>query len=135
MRKKVFFFIGIALLCLAGWGFYLYNKPRQGVGDIKPDVTIEAKNLYNQYSENEEAANKKFLNKVIAVTGTTTEVNKTDSTYLIQLQGNDMGGISCNVFTRNNSNLQIQKGETITIKGRCTGFLMDVALTDCVIEK
>jgi hypothetical protein len=117
-----------------GWGFYLYNKPHTGVNNIKPDITIQADDLYKQYNENESAANKKFLNKVIAVMGNVDEIDKTDSTYIILLKKNtDMGGISCNLF--NAKNATVQRGKTITVKGRCTGFLMDVALTDCVIEK
>ena len=134
MKKKVLFFIGILLLCLAGWGFYLYNKPRTGVEGKSTDITITATDLYKQYSDNETAANQKFLNKIISVTGIADEVNKTDSTYTILLKSDaDMGGISCSLF--DNKTAAVSNGKSITVKGKCTGYLMDVALTDCIIEK
>ncbi len=134
MRKKLVFFIGIVLLCLISWGFFLYNKPHVGVGNAKPDVTMLADDLYKQYNENETTANQKFLNKVIAVTGTVDEVNTSNNAFVILLKkADDMGGVSCNLFTNTNAN--IQQGKTVTIKGRCTGFLMDVALTDCVVQQ
>ena len=134
MKKKLLFFIGILLLAIAGWGYYLYNKPRTGVEDKQPDITIAATDLYKQYSTDETTANQKYLNKIISVSGIADEVNKTDSMYTILLKGDaDMGGVSCNLF--NTKTITITKGKTITIKGKCTGFLMDVALTDCIIEK
>ena len=134
MRKKVIFFIGISLLCFTGWGFFLYNKPRAGVENIKPDITIKAGDLYKQYNEDEAASNTKFLNKIIRVSGTVDQVEKSDSAYIILLkQKEDAGGVSCNLFAHTNNN--IQRGKTITMKGKCTGFLMDVALTDCLIEQ
>lgn len=134
MKKKLLFFIGILLLVMAGRGYYLYNKPRTGVEDKQADVTIAAADLYNQYNSDETAANQKYLNKIISVSGIAGEVNKTDSTYTILLKGDaDMGGISCNLFDAQTA--AVAKGKTVTIKGKCTGYLMDVALTDCVIEK
>ena len=134
MKKKILFFIGILLLCLAGWGYYIYNKPRTGVAGKQPDITITAADLYKQYSDNEAAANQKFLNKIISVTGAAEEINKSDSTYTILLKSDtDMGGISCSLF--DNKTAIVPKGKPVTVKGKCTGYLMDVALTDCVIEK
>ena len=134
MKKKLLFFISILLLCAAGWGFYLYNKPRTGVENKQADITISAADLYKQYNDNETAANQKFLNKIISVTGTADEVNQTDSTYTILLKNEaDMGGVSCSLF--DNKAAAIAKGKTVTVKGKCTGYLMDVALTDCVISK
>lgn len=134
MKKNLLFFIGVLLLIMAGWGYYLYNKPRIGVEDKRPDITIAATDLYNQYNSNETAANDNYLNKIISVSGIPDEVNRTDSTYTILLKGDtDMGGVSCSLF--DNKTPAITKGKLVTIKGKCAGFLMDVALTDCVIEK
>ncbi len=134
MRKKILFFIGIVLLCLAGWGIFLYNKPHKDVSSTKTDVAIDATLLYKRYSENEAIADKQFLNKIISVTGRVDDISRTDSTCIVLLkQVNETGGISCNLFAP--ASTRIQQGNQLTIKGRCTGFLMDVALTDCIIEQ
>jgi hypothetical protein len=136
MRKKVFFFIGILLLCVAVYGIYLYNKPHTNVAAITPAVTINAADLYAAYSQNETDANKRFLDKVVLVKGTVGEISHTDSTLTVLLESNDIaGGISCNVRDKNTTVTDIKKGEPVSIKGRCTGFLADVMLADCVVEK
>ncbi len=134
MQKKVFFFIGIALLCTAAWGLFLFNKPHSDVGDKKADMILQADDLYQQYSKDETAANAKFLNKIITVTGTVNQIDETNNAAIILLKNkDDAGGVSCNLFAH--KKVSVQQGKAVTIKGRCTGFLMDVALTDCVIEK
>ena len=136
MRKKLFFSIGIVMLCVAIYAFYLYNKPHTGVADIAPAITLNAPELFAAYSQNEAAANKQFLDKVILVKGNVSDVERTDSTLTVLLESNDIaGGVSCNIITKNTTAASIKKGNSISIKGRCTGFLADVMLADCVIEK
>jgi len=137
MQKKKTLFAGILLCLIAGaaWGYYLYQKPRASLTDIKAAYTISASELYNAFEQNEQQANQKYLGKVLAVTGTVDGVQTTDSTASIQLaSGNDMGGINCSLAkSANQKNRMPVKGQTIQLKGRCTGYLMDVNLTDVVI--
>lgn len=137
MSKKTFFFAGL-LLCLivgGGWGYYWYQKPRTALTNIKADYTISATALYDAFQQNEQQANQKYLDKVIAVTGTVDKVQVSDSTMNIQLlSGNEMGGINCSLSIRaNKKNAIPAKGQQIQVKGKCTGFLMDVNLVDAVI--
>ena len=136
MRKKIFFSIGILMLCIAAYAFYLYNKPHTSVADVAPALTISAPDLYAAFAQNEAAANRQFEDKVVLVKGTVNDVSRTDSTLTIQLESNNIaGGVSCNVLTKNTTAAVIKSGEPVSIKGRCTGFLADVMLADCVIEK
>ncbi len=135
MKKKLLAFAGILLLCGVGWGFYLYNKPHSGVENITPAVTIAAPAFYQQYSANEKDADAKFLDKVIEVSGTVSDIQKTDTTINIILKVSDMGGVNCSLSIRDNK-LQVPSvGSAVILKGRCTGYLMDVELVDCIIEK
>jgi len=125
----------ILIICVAvGW--YIYNKPHQGVADIKPDVRITAADLYNDFQHDESLANKKYLNKVIEVTGAVSEVQNVNGSQIILISsGGDMGGISCQLANdENNKKVDIKKSATITVKGKCSGFLMDVNLVDCVLK-
>jgi DNA/RNA endonuclease YhcR with UshA esterase domain len=138
MRKKTIFFAGTAvcLLILAA-AFYWYQKPRAGLMNTKPDYSMEAKELYTAFQQNEQKANSRFIEKVILVKGTVDDVQAADSTINILLSGsNGMGGVNCSVSKDNNTLPALPlKGTVIQIKGRCVGFLMDVNLTDAVIEK
>ena len=134
MRKKTLFIAaGIVLLCLAAAGYYAYQKPHKDSSDITPVLTISAEDLYKAYAQNEADANKKFLDKVIAVKGFATTIQRDSSSVSVQLSaGQEAGGINCN-FPNGAISLP-QKNQPITVKGRCTGFLLDVNLADCVIE-
>ena len=135
MRRKMIIFIAIVLLLLIAWGFYLYNKPHTDVSNIAASVSISAQELYQQFEQDETSANKKYLDKVIEVKGVVNEVQRSDTTLNILLSGgNGMGGINCSIAKKNLSD-NIHKNEMVRIKGRCTGFLLDVSLVDCVIEK
>jgi hypothetical protein len=136
MRKKIFFSIGILMLCVAAYAFYLYNKPHTSVAAVAPAFNITAPDLYASYAQDEAAANKKYMDKVVLVKGTVNDVSRTDSTLTILLESNNItGGVSCNILGKSATAVAIKSGDPISIKGRCTGFLADVMLADCVIEK
>ncbi|MBK9641418.1 MAG: hypothetical protein IPO72_09085 [Saprospiraceae bacterium] len=50
-------------------GYKMYNKPFDVMKDMKEDFSMTAEDLYNQFDANEEEANKKYLNKIILVSG------------------------------------------------------------------
>ncbi len=133
MRKQIILLTGVVVLCSVAWGFHLYFKTRPDIGSEKPSASLTANALYTQYQKDEIAANQLFLEKIIAVDGEVVDVAKTDSTLSIQLKGGETGGINCSI--RNMPKTIPSKGSVVTIKGRCSGFLMDVNLVDCVLEK
>ena len=141
MRKKHFFVAGIVVfvLILAGGGYawYLFHKPHTGVGGISAVAHLGSSDLYNGFQQNETAANKRYLGQVVEVEGTVADVQKTDSTLNIQLDcgSGATGGVSCSVAQAAENKMPVPvKGAVVTVKGRCTGFLMDVNLVDCEIQ-
>jgi len=135
MRKKLILIGLIIILIIVGWAFHLFTETRPGLVNIKADVSINADELYNQFQVDETVANKKYLDKIIEVNGIVTDIEQTDSTLSIELKGTETGGVNCGIADVTNKKLSFQKGSTISIKGRCSGFLMDVNMVDCVIEK
>jgi hypothetical protein len=134
MRRKYLLIAGIVWLVLFLFGLYIYFKPHSSVAHTSPDLKIEAVELYNQFQQDEVAANKKYLDKVIEVKGRVNEVQHNSSGTSIQLDaGPNAGGINCS-FTGSESGIPLpSKGSLITIKGRCSGYLMDVNLVDCAL--
>jgi hypothetical protein len=131
MQKKWIFFAG-ALVCLiaAGWGYYQYQKPRAGAAHATAAYTVTAELLYNEYSTNEAAADKKYGNKILAVQGKVTDVQTSAHGTNILLAAGAAGGVNCSLEAGGKPTATL--GETISVKGRCTGFLMDVSLVDAV---
>ncbi len=136
MNKKYFFIGGIVLLCFIGWGFYLYNKPHANTANQKADFIISTVDLYTAFQKDETTANKKFLGKVIEVKGSVYAVQTGTKNTNILMDASEMGGVNCSFSNEEPHSLQsLKKGNIITVKGRCTGFLMDVNLVDCVLKE
>ena len=62
--------IVLLVISIGGYiGYKMYNKPFDVMKDMKEDFSMTAEDLYNQFDANEEEANKKYLNKIILVSG------------------------------------------------------------------
>ena len=134
MRKKIMLFLALALVCLA-LAWHWYNKPREGIAHKNTQLVIGAGLLYEGYAGNEAKANERFLNKVIEVKGRVDDIvlNGNDAVVMLDMQP-EGGGVSC-FFSPASAlrSLHIKEGMEVTEKGKCTGFNMDVNLTDCII--
>lgn len=131
LRKVIFFVIGILLACVIGYSIHKILRPHQNVSGTDASARISAAELYNQFINSEAEANKKWIGRVIEVKGVVSSITETGNFASIQLNVND-GGINCS-FLKTDLDKKINKGDTVTIKGKCTGFLMDVNFVDCVL--
>lgn len=137
LKKRVFFWWGIllSLLVLFGWIYYLYNKPHGSAAGETSILSIDAGSLFREYRDNEGLADKKYLGKVIDVSGKLAEVlhnGQLEIWMLVAQPG--IGGVNCQLFPGNMENHRdVKPGDQVTVKGRCTGFLMDVNLADCIV--
>ena len=131
--------IGIGLLLAllgVGVGYFMYNKPHQNMEKAEADMTLESTALFSAFEANEAEANEKYLDKIIKISGTVKEVN-TDEEGNISLtleSGNELFGVICqmdNLTKQEKTDFKI--GEQVTLKGICTGMLMDVVLVRCVV--
>lgn len=126
--------MALVIVCLA-FAWYWYNKPREGIAGKHTQLSVSAALLYEGFHADEAAANERFLNKVIEVKGKVGDIilNGNDAVVMLDIQP-EGSGISC--FFSPASALtdsHIKKGMEVVVKGKCTGFNMDVNLTDCII--
>ena|SRR5687767_5613653 len=137
MKTKHYVLVFFALLSLVAIGaFWQYNKPSRNLTEEKADLSISTTELYRQFSENEDQANQQYLDKIVQVRGVLQTINRGEngSLNLILDAGSEMGGVICEIPNSNvPEGLSLQAGKELTIKGQCTGFLMDVVLVKCVI--
>jgi hypothetical protein len=134
---RIIIVLGVLLTGLAGLGSYMYNKPHRNIGKAKPDFVITSATLYNSFSQDENYANSQFLDKVILLKGRIMEVmNIRENDVVILLEGEEgVGGVSCTLnSTEISKAASLKKNQELTIKGRCTGMLMEVVLVDCFIQ-
>lgn len=140
LKKRTFFWIGIPLCLVIGaaWAYYLYQKPHRSAADVETAYTIDADSLVKSYQQDEQGADKKFLGKVIEVTGKIAEIQHTAQSeiWILSAPSSNGGGVNCQLFPGEKKPASSpQPGDKVSLKGRCTGFLMDVNLADCVIQK
>jgi hypothetical protein len=137
-RKAIVALLLVALAIVAAlivWK-WVYKKSDVSVSSKKAEVEIEAAVLTREFEENEEAANAKYLGKVIAVSGsvnTLTEDEQNISVYLKNAE--DISGVMCTISKASINTSQIKTGDQVKIKGICDGYLMDVKLNKCSLEK
>jgi hypothetical protein len=140
LKRRTFFWLGILLfiLALAAWAYHLYNKPHRSAGGETADFSVGADSLFSQYQKDEREANRKYLGKVLEVKGNLAEIqhNGSSEIWILSVPPGESpggGGVNCQLFAGETIRFPRPKpGDPVTLKGRCTGFLMDVNLADCV---
>ena len=134
--KKIVISVLVLVIALAVVGYKIYNKPHVDVASEKADITITATNLFADYSNDEEKANSTYLDKIVEVKGVIGKIVKEEEKVIINLNtGDDFGSVLCHLSDSSTVKVKdIKEGESIKVKGICTGFLMDVVLVKCEIN-
>ena len=130
MMKKILIGIGLLVVVISGVAYFMYNKPHRDPA-IEKSIKISSTDLFKRFEENEAEANKLYLDKVLEVTGKITEVTSNQNVMsVVALETeNMMFGVRC---TMEKTDSETEVGETITIKGICTGYLSDVIITNAI---
>lgn len=133
MIKKVFMAVGVILIVSAIFVYNLYTREHRMI-EQEHYTSINASELFRAFEENEAQANTKFLNQVIEAKGVVSEIltNQENNTVVVLKSNDPLFGISC---TLKQSTTRLSEGDSIILKGICTGYLSDVVLTDCIIIK
>ncbi|OQP66058.1 hypothetical protein A3860_15855 [Niastella vici] len=143
MTKKRIIIGGIVLIIMmtAVYGWYQYNRTVQGLAEVRADYSVNATALINEFVSNEDAANKKYLNKILSVKGMIKNIESAQGTIVLGDTA-DMNSVRC-VLDSSAHPLTgaLHRGAVITIKGAITGFNKDetgllgsdVQLNRCVI--
>lgn len=134
MRRIILIVIAVAAVVGVSIGVYLWNKPHKNMEQAQVDMAISAIELMADFNEDEEAANAKYLDKVIAVKGTVMSVNESNGAITVSLETNDdLGAVACELDNLTaQARTSFEPGEEVTFKGVCTGKLIDVVLVRCV---
>jgi len=115
-------------------GLHEFNLKHPDTSRAKPDFVVTATVLEKEFADNEAAASTKYINKIIEVSGTVASVTHADSTHInISLKtGNDISSVIC-TFAAVGDHSMMRPGEEITLRGECSGYLMDVLLNNCAL--
>ena len=143
-RKKVLIGLGIIAMTAVIYGYQEYTRTNEDLNYVKANFKIQAVDLIKEFEKNEENANEKFIDKIIAVSGTIREIIKDDNGYYaVALEAeNSMSSVRCSMSAvLDDDTAVLRKGNIIVIKGACTGFNADellgsdIILARCVIQR
>ena len=115
----IILFIVVALAAI----WYVFNVKFSDINDEKPTYSIKALDLINEFKKNDSIANLKYGEKIIAVTGLVTAIESADSTVNVKFGDTITGSYAIFAFQKQHLEgaKSIKKGDSITIKGSCSG--------------
>jgi hypothetical protein len=133
--RYIIAFIVLALVAAVIIWKYTFRPSGTDVAAEKADVIIDAAGLLQSFETNEAEANTLYLGKILIVTGTVESVSEDTLGISVYLKSSDaVAGVICS-FDKKNPDVQaLEKGTPASIKGICTGYLLDVVLNKCSIE-
>jgi tRNA_anti-like len=136
MIKKIVLVLVVFALLGSYIGYKMYNKPHTNVVTAHIETSISADDLLKAFKENEAQAGNKFINKVIEVSGNIADSKNENNQIIIQIETTDMlSNVICTLDSTQTSNKKEYKvGQSIRIKGICSGYLSDVILDRCVVS-
>lgn len=138
MSTKNKIIIAIALIAAIAFSIYYYvfvyssNNHRQVQSET--GIVITSDSLVAKYQADEKLANSLYLNKAIVVTGNLLSIDKNQEGKTTLVIGRSDAFSNVSVTMISTTPITQKVGQSITIKGLCTGALSDVVITDGVVE-
>jgi hypothetical protein len=130
-KKIVFRLIVIVVFLILGVALYAYkeyNRKNVDLAGTKAAFTLTDIQLINEFTQDQNTSNKKYLGKIIELSGNIKKIDTDANGYHTIILGNavNMNSVRCSVdsaFNKEAHNLSI--GSTVVIKGICTGYNAD----------
>ena len=107
-------------------GTYMYNKPPTNISSMKTDFKMSASGSLSAFEHDETTANAKYLDKVLEIKGVVQKHENKEGKQTIYIDADN--ALSSVIFQLEKAEEGIKVGDKITLKGICTGYLMDVVL-------
>ncbi|MDX2304991.1 MAG: hypothetical protein NW226_19425 [Microscillaceae bacterium] len=133
--------LGSLLLVFLGLAFafgYMYYKPHPKASGKPADFIVTAQEFLKSYTEDEAAADAKYLDKIIEVKGLIKQISPADDGSMTITLGDksEIGGVSAALLQTETEKIKnLKVGDKVTIKGFCSGYLMDVIMVKCMINE
>ena len=140
--KIKYAFIAVLVLIVVGVviGLKMFFKPHADISKSKAEFQVEATGLIGEFEQDENAATAKYSEKVLEITGKLVSKNKLQNGTDLLILEDEMQGISCQLDSSWAANNQatieaLETGSTVTVKGICKGYLMEIKVSPAVVVK
>jgi hypothetical protein len=133
VKVALFFVTFIALAAILA-ALYFYNLKATDMSKAKPDFILTASALQKAFEDDETKASLSYINKILEVTGNIASVKQAENSVvsISLITESDLSSVIC-TFPAVSDPSVFRVGELITLRGECSGFLMDVLLNNCAL--
>ncbi len=126
MKKIILFLIFLSVFGFLGYK-YLMTSGERNLDSEKTKFVVTSKSILSEFSSNIELANKKYLEKAVAISGVVTSV-KNHEVIIDNI-------IICNLAEIDKT---IKADQNVSIKGRIVGFddlMGELKMDKCILNK
>lgn len=123
-KKRILWSVFILVLIGAGIYWYIATEKFADTSMEKSAFTVNVNDLIREFHANDSAANAKYREKIITVTGTVSAVEPADSaTMNIKFIDTTTGSYAIFAFQEQHvaEARNVKPGDIVTIKGSCSG--------------
>lgn len=124
----------------AGIGLKMFFKPHANISKLKTEFKVNATDLIAEFEQDENTATTKYSEKILEITGKLAAKSKLENGTDLLILEDEMQGISCqldsNWAAANQATIEaLEAGSSVTVKGICKGYLMEIKVSPAVVVK
>ena len=125
----------LAIFIILGGGSLDTDEGAEKISAAPPDYVLSANTLFKEYERNSVAADAKYEDKIVVVSGTIQDIGKDimDTAYLVIGGSGFLDGVQC-MLPRGQEGLvaRVSKGQYVTLKGKVSGQTIgNVLVNNC----
>lgn len=129
MKKIVYILLIIVASILALYFYMEYDRAPQTAEDRRSDFVLSVPEFVLEFSEDALAADAKYKNKTLELTGVVADININGNNVDIQLEtDDDMVSINVQLAATNKQDESLMLGKEIALKAIYVGVLTDLGI-------
>ena len=121
----------LTIFIILGGGSYDTDGGAEKIAAATPDFVLSANTLYKEYERNSVAADAKYEDKIVKVSGIVQSIGKdiTDTAYLVIGGTGFLDGVQCMMPGGQESAVaNVREGQFVTLKGKVSGEMMGTVI-------
>ena len=122
------------IFIILGGGSLDTDEGAEKISAATPDYVLSADTLFRAYDQNAVAADAKYEDKIVKVSGTIQSIGKDimDTAYLVIGGSGFLDGVQCMLPSGQESLVaSVSKGQYVTLKGKVSGQFGNVIVNNC----
>ena len=121
MKKSIKYLLITAILLIvvvSAGALYMFYMPQRNIQGEKPSYTLDATQFVNEFLDNQQESNSKYLDRVIILKGTVAGIDNDQQNQKVIHLKTDKAGINCTFMNETNANTEnLDNGSVVKIKG------------------